>query len=85
MNHLNLSPFFDFQIYSDEIGISKPNKSIFQLMIDSVNTIHKKYIPLQKIVHIGDNIKADIIGASKLGLSTLQINSNQNTILNILD
>ena len=85
MNHLNLSPFFDFQIYSDEIGISKPHKAIFQLMIDSVNTIHKKDISLQKIIHIGDNIKADIIGASNLGLSALQINSNQNTILNILD
>jgi putative hydrolase of the HAD superfamily len=85
LDYLNLTRFFDFQIYSDEVGFSKPNKLIFELMIDAaINLEGNTNLKLIDFIHIGDNVIADIEGAKKIGINTLQINSNENTILNLL-
>lgn len=57
-----LEEYFDFQIYSDECGFSKPNKKIFDL-------IHKKLPNVDKneILHVGDNEIADYQGAMEYG------------------
>ena len=72
---IGLSPFFDFQLYSDEEQLSKPNPKFFNLMLDKVS-----YLPLNEIVHVGDNPKADIAGANLMGLNSVLINSNLLTI-----
>lgn len=72
---IGLSPFFDFQLYSDEEQLSKPNPKFFNLMLDKVS-----YLPLNEIVHVGDNPKADIAGANLMGLNSVLINSNSLTI-----
>lgn len=85
LDYLNLSRYFDFQIYSDEAGFSKPNKLIFELMVDAaINLKVNTNLGLQDFIHIGDNVIADIEGAKKVGINTLLINSNENTILNLL-
>lgn len=86
LNKLNISKYFDFQIYSDEAGFSKPNAKIFDLLIEKINA-HRKNIELSKhqIMHVGDNEIADIKGAKIAGLETFLINSNNKNILNILD
>jgi putative hydrolase of the HAD superfamily len=84
--HLALAPFFDFQLYSDEIGISKPDRRFFDLIFKAVNsTPTNRNILLNEIVHIGDNPKADIEGALSAGISSIQINSNNTTILSLLN
>lgn len=57
-----LEDYFDFQIYSDECGFSKPNKKIFDL-------IHKEvpHIDKSNILHVGDNEVADYNGAMEYG------------------
>jgi putative hydrolase of the HAD superfamily len=40
---------------------------------------------LNEIIHIGDNPKADIEGGLMAGISVFQINSNNYTILNLLN
>ena len=83
--HIGLSSYFDFQIYSDEVGVSKPNKLIFERMInDAINLKKDSNLSVKDFIHIGDNINADIEGAKKVEIDTLLINSNQNTILNLL-
>ncbi len=72
---IGLSPFFDFQFYSDEEQLSKPNPKFFNLMLDKV-----RYLPLNEIVHVGDNPKADIAGANLMGIKSVLINSNLLTI-----
>lgn len=85
LEQLNLSKYFDFQIYSDEMGVSKPNKLIFELMVNgALNLKGNSNLSLQDFIHIGDNINADIEGAKKVGINILQINSNENTIVNLL-
>jgi putative hydrolase of the HAD superfamily len=65
ISHYELSDYFKFQIYSDEVGFSKPNPKIFQLVYDQINN----FKPLQKkeVLHIGDNIVADYNGAIRFG------------------
>lgn len=53
---------FDFQIYSDECGFSKPNKKIFELIQQEVPHINKS-----QILHVGDNEVADYKGAIDFG------------------
>jgi putative hydrolase of the HAD superfamily len=86
LSHLGLSDFFEFQLYSDEIGLSKPCTQFFESMIREIKVIGvNKNILLQEIVHIGDNAKADIDGALLAGIKAFQINSNNSTIVSLLN
>lgn len=60
-----LDQYFDFQIYSDEIGFSKPNHKTFQLVYDQINS--SKQLIKKEVLHIGDNIVADYNGAINFG------------------
>lgn len=83
---LNLSQYFDFQLYSDETGLSKPNKAFFELMINTTLLKHVDgSLPLNEILHIGDNPISDIDGGLAVGINVFQINSNSYTIKNILN
>jgi putative hydrolase of the HAD superfamily len=85
MVKLGLAEFFNFQIYSDEEGMSKPNPALFNLMVQKVKACNKpKQISLADIIHIGDNPAADIAGANDAGLQSLLINSNNLSILSLL-
>jgi len=83
LKRLEIHDLFDFQLYSDEVGMSKPNKQLFQLMIKTVHA--SRNIELKEILHVGDNIKADIEGGSIAGISTLLVNSNNKSILSLLN
>jgi putative hydrolase of the HAD superfamily len=65
ISHYELADFISFQIYSDEVGFSKPNKEIFQLVFDQVK--ESKKIQKNEILHIGDNSIADYNGAINFG------------------
>ncbi|UOE49696.1 HAD family hydrolase [Mucilaginibacter sp. SMC90] len=85
MVKLGLADFFNFQIYSDEEGMSKPNPELFNLMVQKVKDCNKpKQITPSGIIHIGDNPAADIAGANDAGLNSLLINSNNLSILTLL-
>lgn len=63
--YYELTDFISFQIYSDEVGFSKPNNEIFQLVFDQVN--NSKKVSKSEILHIGDNSIADYNGATNFG------------------
>lgn len=77
---LEISQFLDFQLYSDEVRLSKPNPLFFQLLLDSIDRERHTGITLDEIIHIGDNPVADVQGANSAGIKSLLINSNQQTI-----
>ncbi|MDN5286420.1 MAG: putative hydrolase of the superfamily [Mucilaginibacter sp.] len=83
---LKMDQYFDFQLYSDEVGMSKPNPAFFNLMLQNIKQINKgKEITLDSIIHIGDNPKADIEGANAAGIKSLLINSNNQSILSLIN
>nr|WP_315251067.1 HAD-IA family hydrolase [uncultured Flavobacterium sp.] len=65
LSFYELEDFISFQIYSDEVGYSKPNNKIFQLVFDKVNKT--KETQKKEILHIGDNSIADYNGAVNFG------------------
>lgn len=77
---LELSQYLDFQLYSDEENMSKPNLQFFQLMLDRIDRKKHNELELHEVVHIGDNPIADIQGAKSLGIHSVLINSNHLTI-----
>lgn len=82
LHELGLAPHFDFQIYSDEAGCSKPCKTIFELMLNEVRQL--KTIEPHEILHIGDNPVADMGGATAAGIGSHLIHSNETSILSLL-
>lgn len=64
---LGLEP--DYMIFSDEVGVAKPKAAMFEPL---------KQLPCvtdaKNILHIGDNLIADIKGATDAGLSALYFN-----------
>lgn len=84
LKHLELDGLIDFQLYSDEVRLSKPNREFFQLMLDSIDQKKHPQILLKQIIHIGDNPVADVRGAEAIGINSLLINSNDLSISHLL-
>lgn len=80
LNHLQLDQLLDFQLYSDEVRMSKPNPRFFQLMLDTIKQTRHLDLDLHDIIHVGDNPLADVKGAEAIGIKSMLINSNHLTI-----
>lgn len=65
LNDLGILQYFKFQIFSDEVNFSKPNDEIFKIMLSNID----ENIPLDKIIHIGDNFNADYKSAINFGIN----------------
>ncbi|ACU04145.1 MULTISPECIES: HAD family hydrolase [Pedobacter] len=84
LQELRLDELLDFQLYSDEVRLSKPNQQFFQLMLDTIDKKKHPELNLTEVIHIGDNPLADVRGAEKAGIRSLQINSNHLSIGHLL-
>jgi putative hydrolase of the HAD superfamily len=85
LDELGLSRYFNFQLYSDEAGMSKPNEHFFRLMIDTVlSNRGSEGVTADHIIHVGDNPNADVAGATAAGISAMLVNSNDTRILNLI-
>jgi putative hydrolase of the HAD superfamily len=84
LKEMDLEHFFCFQIYSDEIGYSKPDFEIFNLAYSNVKIYINKNIEKNNIIHIGDNFISDIKGAQYFGFESMQINTNNDSIINLV-
>lgn len=81
---LELDVLLDFQLYSDEVRLSKPNPLFFKLMLDHIDKEKHPELGLHEVIHIGDNPLADKKGAEAVGIRSLLINSNHLSISNLL-
>lgn len=66
-----IGKFFDEIVVSDEIGMSKPDKRIFEYAIRKYGSIDKK-----EILMIGDSLTSDIRGGLDFGIDTCWYNPN---------
>ena len=60
-----LEQYFDYVVTSEEAGVDKPNKAPFELALKKLDLLPNE------CWMIGDNLKADILGGNKCGLTTL--------------
>ena len=66
-NKMGLYQFVQFMVSSEESGIEKPGKYIFELAMEKL-----KLIP-ENVIMIGDNEMKDILGAEALGIKSFLI------------
>ncbi len=65
LRNLQILDFFTATIFSDEIGIRKPDKRIFEAAASRLN------VEISTIVHIGDHPEADAWGAKQAGMKAV--------------
>jgi YjjG family noncanonical pyrimidine nucleotidase len=74
-SRLNLSPinhYFSDIIISDEVGVAKPDKKIFEIAQKNMSILDKR-----TILMVGDNLSSDIRGGNDFGIDTCWYNPNK--------
>lgn len=64
--YFQLDSFFNYVVTSEEAGFDKPHAQPYQIAINKLN------IPAEEIWMVGDNAIADVEGANKFNMITLQ-------------
>ncbi|EHL72929.1 HAD hydrolase, family IA [Bacillus sp. 7_6_55CFAA_CT2] len=64
----NLNNYFDTIIISEEVGLSKPDKGIFQLALNKLN------VQSEDVLFIGDDLEKDIAGPQNANIKGVWFN-----------
>ena len=67
---LNLENNIKYIVTSEEVGIEKPNKKMFQ------SALEKLRLSPDQVIMIGDSIDKDISGAEEMGITSYLVKSN---------
>ena len=59
--------YFDTLTFSDEVKLSKPSLQIFQMTLRSLEAAP------EQVVHVGDHVANDVLGAKRCGIMTVWI------------
>ena len=60
-----LEPFFESIVLSSQVGVKKPNSRIFARALSELG------VKPEKVVFVGNDMEADMLGASKVGMKTI--------------
>lgn len=77
IDNLGLGKYIQGYCFSDSIGYSKPNPQMFQVAI-------KDCVP-SEVLHVGDSIVADGLGAKRAGIKYFIINKTEYRIWDAFD
>src|SRR5262249_27379297 len=70
LDRIGLARFFHFSISSRSFGKAKPAAEIFHAACAGLN------LPAAEVLHVGDDVLTDVIGASEAGLRSAWLNRN---------
>jgi len=68
MERSGLNPYFSNVIISEDVGVNKPDKAVFEFALDKAAALKEESIM------IGDSIEADIRGAQDFGMKAIFFN-----------
>lgn len=68
MDRSGLNPYFANVVISEDVGVNKPNKAIFEYALEKAKALK------QESIMIGDSIEADIRGAQDFGMKAIFFN-----------
>jgi 2-haloalkanoic acid dehalogenase type II len=63
-----LEGMFRFVVFSQDYGVEKPNPRLFQI------TVEKAGCAKQQLLHVGDSLQDDVIGAINVGIKCVWLN-----------
>lgn len=81
LEDLGILSYFQFHIFSDEIGYSKPSPLFFNAVFEQIHALYKGQIQKNQVLHVGDNAESDILGGQNFGFQTLQIHHQSNVTM----
>ncbi len=70
-----MTSLFRFELYSDEMNVSKPSHTAFLQLIEQAKDICE--VSTHEIIHLGDNPINDVEGANNAGIRSGFVNANQ--------
>jgi len=70
LDQSGLLPLFRVLVFSDECGVRKPSRGIFQRALKDLG------VPAEHAVHVGDDAILDVEGARDAGMSTIQVTAD---------
>ena len=76
LQRLNLSDYFEIIVVSCEVGFAKPASVVFEVAVKKLG------LPPGSILHVGDNLAADVEGARTAGLRAVRIDRSSPAITN---
>src|SRR5216684_317722 len=65
---LEMEHWFEVVVISGEVGIAKPDASAFGLAIDKLT------VEPENVLHVGDSLTTDVVGAQAAGLTAVWLN-----------
>jgi putative hydrolase of the HAD superfamily len=65
MERFGILEYFDFTIFSADLGIRKPNKDLYLKALEMGN------VPAEKAIFIGDRIVEDVGGPQSVGIKAV--------------
>jgi putative hydrolase of the HAD superfamily len=68
LKEYNILQYFDITVYSDETGLFKPHRKMFEKPLDEFN------IKPENAVHVGDMLETDVKGANEFQMKSIWIN-----------
>lgn len=68
VRRLGLEHYFDFALSATELGAAKPARLVFQ------TACHRADAPPPAVVHVGDEVASDVLGAARYGMQAVWIN-----------
>lgn len=71
LDRIDILKYFDFLLFSDEEGFSKPNIKIFEKSYEKIINISN--VSKDRVLHVGDNKIADYNGAISFGYNALLV------------
>ncbi len=74
LSRLNLKTCFDATVFSGEVGWRKPDRRIFEAALSAL------HVEGRAVLHVGDELRADVWGAGRCGLRTVWLNENGRTL-----
>ncbi|UCG37003.1 MAG: HAD family hydrolase [Candidatus Bathyarchaeota archaeon] len=74
LRNLEINRFFNAVVVSDEVGWRKPSGNIFQKALNRLN------VKAEEAFYVGDTPQEDILGANKVGMTTVFIPSQFNSL-----
>lgn len=66
---IGLSGYFHHIAYSNELGVAKPERLIFDVTLRTLGSIP------ERALHVGDNLHTDVAGAAAIGMSTVWVDN----------
>lgn len=68
VRRLGLDRYFDFTLSAEEVGAAKPARLVFQTVCHRADALPPA------VVHVGDEVESDVLGAARYGMQAVWIN-----------